>query len=199
MMGPAAVLLAAGAGSRFRGNVHKLVAPLHGRRLIDHALDAALDANIGPVIVVTGALDAATLGLDERPLGAITIVHNEQWTHGQSGSLLLAAQTASEQGLDAIVVALGDQPAISPAAWRAVAHSTSPLAIADYGGERGHPVRIAAEMFAELPNHGDTGARDLLRHHVHLVEPVPCAGSAADIDTVEELEQWPRPSPTNSP
>lgn len=198
-MGPAAVLLAAGAGSRFRGNVHKLLAPLHGRRLIDHALDAALDANIGPVIVVTGALDATTLGLDGRPAGTITIVHNEQWSHGQSGSLLLAAQTASEQGLDAIVVALGDQPAISPAAWRAVAHSTSPLAIADYGGERGHPVRIAAEMFAELPNHGDTGARDLLRHHVHLVEPVPCVGSSADVDTVEELEKWPRQSPTNSP
>lgn len=198
-MGPAAVLLAAGAGSRFRGDVHKLIAPLHGRRLIDHALDAALDADIGPVIVVTGALNATALGLDDRPAGRITAVHNEQWDLGQSGSLLLAAQTASEQGFDAIVVALGDQPAISPAAWRAVARSNSPLAIADYGGERGHPVRIGAEMFDELPERGDAGARDLLRYHVHRVEPVPCGGSPADVDTVEELEKWPRQSPTNSP
>ena len=201
-MSSAAVILAAGAGTRFTGRSHKLLALLDGRSLIDRAVASAHEARIGPVLVIAGALDPDTLraactSIDDN--STITLIANPNWEAGQSSSLLLAAQTAAGMDCSAIVVALGDQPHITPTAWRAVAASNAPLAVADYNGHRGHPVRIHADLFNELPSAGDVGARELLQRHVHLVEPVPCAGSAADIDTVEELEQWPRPSPTNSP
>ena len=196
------MILAAGAGTRFTGRSHKLLALLDGRSLIDHAVTSAHEADIGPVLIIGGAVDPATLRAACTSItdpSTITIVANPDWEAGQSSSLLLAARTAAGMDHSAIVVALGDQPHITPTAWRAVAASDAPLAVADYSGHRGHPVRIRADLFTELPSKGDVGARDLLQRHVHLVEPVPCAGSAADIDTVEELEQWPRPSPTNSP
>ena len=50
-----AVVLAAGSGSRFDGEGHKLTAELDGVPIADRAVGAALAADIGPVIVVTGA------------------------------------------------------------------------------------------------------------------------------------------------
>ena len=49
-----AVLLAAGAGTRFDGDEHKLRAQLRGRPVIAHALDA-LQASGLEAVVVTGA------------------------------------------------------------------------------------------------------------------------------------------------
>ncbi len=67
-----AIVLAAGAGSRFGGR--KLVAPLDGRPLIAHPVRTALDCGIGRVVVVTGSdgdeVEAA-LRMDGVPVDAI--------------------------------------------------------------------------------------------------------------------------------
>ncbi|MEL0040174.1 MAG: nucleotidyltransferase family protein [Ilumatobacter sp.] len=97
---------------------------------------------------------------------------------------------AHERGADAVVVGLGDQPRISPDAWRAVAASSSSLAVAVYGESRGHPVLIGRDHWNDLPNSGDLGARELLRRFDEQVEAIPCEGSALDVDTTEDLNQW---------
>ena len=51
-----AIVLAAGAGTRFAGPDHKLTMPIGDRSIAEHAVGAALDAAIGPVVVVTGAI-----------------------------------------------------------------------------------------------------------------------------------------------
>ncbi len=193
-----AVILAGGSGSRFHGDRHKLLAELDGRPLADHAIRAALEAAIGPVVVVTGAerLDS----LDPELLTHVWREHNAAWADGQRTSIQVGFAIADQRfDAEAIVVGLADQPFVTPQAWRAVAESRSPIAIATYGGARRNPVRLHRTVWPLLTGAGDIGARDLARLRPDLVEEVPCSGSAADIDTREDLRAWQNRSSTNSP
>ncbi|MEN9507117.1 MAG: hypothetical protein RI958_3043 [Actinomycetota bacterium] len=184
-----AVLLAAGAGSRFHGPTHKLLAPLQGRPVVAHALLHAAAAGIGPLVLVTGAvdIDPATWGVDAE------VVHNPRWAEGQATSLDTGIHAAATLGADRVVIGLGDQPFVDPAAWRSVALAPDDwlIVVASYDGVRGpHPVRISRSLWPSIPPVGDDGARRLLREHVDLVHEVTCVGSALDIDTWEDVQQW---------
>lgn len=183
-MSTAAVVLAAGGGTRFGGEVPKLRASFRGRPLVTWALEAA--GGLDALIVVTGAVDIADL------LPADTHeVRNERWAEGQATSLAAAVDAAGAAGHDAIVVGLGDQPLIPRTAWVAVASETgTPIAVATYDRARRNPVRLAAEVWALLPREGDEGARSLLRKRPDLVTEVACAGDPADVDTQEDLATW---------
>ncbi len=183
-----AVLLAAGGGSRFVGPVPKLTADVgDGSTLAASAARVAVDAAIGPVLVVVGPVAAERLGLPD----GVQVSTNERWAEGQATSLGVAIGWAGDAGLDAVVVALADQPGLSAGAWRAVAGTRStPIAVATYDGRRAHPVRLAAEVWASLPTSGDEGARRLLRDRPDLVTEVPCPGDPVDIDTAADLAAW---------
>lgn len=199
------MLLAAGAGTRFSGPRHKLATRLgDGRTVAEHALDAARRSEIGPVVVVVGATD---LDLPEAARDGVEFVGNPDWEAGQATSLQAAVAAARERGASAIVVGLADQPLVRADAWRAVAAATSPIAVATYPSapdRPGHPVRLHRSVWELLPETGDRGARDLIRSRPELVERVPCDGSTADVDTiddldhVEELGSWQSSSSTNS-
>jgi CTP:molybdopterin cytidylyltransferase MocA len=182
-----AVVLAAGAGTRFTGPTHKLLAPLAGRRVIDHAVAAAVEAGIGPVVVVQGAVD---LALPDDLARTVTVVDHPGWSEGQATSLRAGVDAARRLGAAAVVVGLGDQPFVEPEAWRAVAASVAPIAVATYDGRRGNPVRLAEVVWDLLPTSADEGARALMRVRPDLVQQVPCPGSAGDVDTREDLDQW---------
>ncbi len=181
------MLLAAGGGSRFAGTTHKLLATIDGVPVFRRSLDNLLAATFDRVVVVTGAVP-----LDiEDP--RITTVHNSRWNEGQAGSLQLALAAAAEHGSDAVVVGLADQPFIPASAWRAVAGAptTAPIVVATYGGVRGpNPVRLTNAVWPHLPTDGDEGARPVMRLHPNWVDEVACEGSAADIDTLEDLRSW---------
>jgi CTP:molybdopterin cytidylyltransferase MocA len=185
--GVGAVVLAAGGGSRFQAGdgAHKLLAPFRGRPLVAWAVDAALAAGLERTWVVTGAVDLAGILPTEAE-----ILGNPAWADGQAGSLRIGIAAADRAGLDAVVVGLGDQPMVSAEAWRAVAAVDAAIAVATYGGQRRNPVRLARQVWPELPESGDEGARVLIRLRPELVVEIACSGEPADIDTVEELQQW---------
>lgn len=188
-----AIVLAAGGGSRFTGEHHKLLQPLAGKPVLRWALEAAASAGLSPLVVVTGAVDireATVTPLSANP--RLVVVHNAHWQRGMASSLQCAIAVAREHDLEAVVVGLGDQPGITASAWRAVADTQAPLAVATYRGERRNPVRIHAELWSLLPIEGDEGARTLLRTRPELVTEVACEGDAADIDTVDDVIRWHR-------
>ena len=199
--GSMALVLAAGGGSRFDGPTHKLRAEIGANSVAALAVRHALDARIGPVVVVTGAVDLrAELGdvvRDGDP--SLDVVDHAAWAEGQATSLRRGVAEAMRRDVDAIVVGLADQPFIDPVAWRLVAASDAPIAIATYAGRRRNPVRLHRSVWPLLPESGDEGARSVIRLHPELVEEVPCPGSPADIDTLEDLASWQNRSSTNSP
>ncbi len=183
--GPLAVVLAAGGGSRFEGAGHKLLADLRGRPVLRWAVRAPLEVGL-PTLVVAGSADVAEAVADLD----VTVVRNPRWVEGQATSLRVAVDVAVAGGHDAIVVGLGDQPFLTPSGWGAVAASPAAIAVATYGGRRGQPVRLAAEVWDDLPTTGDEGARRLLTGTLHPVAEVACLGDPADIDTQEDLRRW---------
>jgi molybdenum cofactor cytidylyltransferase len=186
------VVLAAGGGTRFRSDpdaTHKLLARLPAddddpsSTVAERSIAHAVDAGVGPVVVVTGAVD---LPLPPSVRG----VDNPNWASGQMSSVRTGIEAAAAMGAGAVVVGLADQPGVRPEAWRAVAGHEGPIAVATYAGRRGNPVRLDEEVWDLLPAGGDEGARALMRARPELVREVACVGSPADIDTVEDLRRW---------
>lgn len=184
-MTTAAVVLAAGGGSRFDGPSHKLLASLRDRPVVAHVLDAVRAAAIGPTIVVTGAVELSPAVTD-----GLIVVANPRWAQGQATSVQAGIGAAEALGAEAVVIGLGDQPFVPAEAWRRVAAATSPLAVATYDDRPRNPVRIGRQLWPEVPTEGDHGARRLLTLHRQLVERVACPGSPEDIDTQEDLRRW---------
>ena len=181
------VLLAAGAGSRFAGPDHKLLAPLKGASVVSYALSSMVSANLGACIAVTGSV-----ALGAFPDG-VTEVHNGDWASGQRSSVISAIQYAQANEFDAIVVGLGDQPFITTEAWQLVADADSPIAVATHDGVRGNPVKLSSavwDLFIATDGDRDVGARTLIHLHPELVREVACKGNSADIDTTEDLSKW---------
>jgi molybdenum cofactor cytidylyltransferase len=185
-----AALLAAGAGTRFHGETHKLQAVLHGRPVWEWALHRVVQAGFDHVVVVTGAVE---LTLPDDSSARVVVRHNPEWAAGQATSVRVALATARELGADALTIGLADQPFVTTDAWRAV-RDTDPawrIVVATYDGRPGpHPVRLHADVWPLLPDDGDQGARTLLELHPEWVCRVPCLGSVDDIDTVEDLARW---------
>jgi CTP:molybdopterin cytidylyltransferase MocA len=181
----AAVVLAAGSASRFAGGQHKLLTDFRGRPLVVWAVEQALAAGFEETLVVTGAVDLSGVLPTE-----VTVIENRRWSEGQATSIQAAVGWARDDGFDAVVIGLGDQPLVPPEAWKAVAASSSPIAVATFDGQRRPPTRLAASVWPLLPLEGDQGARVVMTGNPELVEAVSCVGQAIDIDTVEDLARW---------
>ncbi len=181
----AAAVLAAGGGTRFAAEEHKLRADFRGRPVVAWVIDAALAAGFDQLYVIVGAVD-----LDDLVGPGVTVIANPRWSEGQSTSLAAAIDAARSDGHDALVVGLGDQPLVDASAWRSVGAAAGVIVTATFGGKRRPPVRLDASVWDEIPREGDEGARGLMQRQPELVSEIPCRGNPVDIDTVEDLRRW---------
>ena len=187
---PTAVVLAAGAGSRFGGG--KLLASLEGRPVLQHVLDRLAEAGVGDVIVVLGddaaAIETVIQWRRERR------VQNPDPGRGLSSSLRIAIE-ALDGAVDGALILLGDQPLVPLAAIRAVLDAASdtarPIVVPVYPDDRGrNPVFVGREAFGLVAEAtGDRGLGPVIAAHPDLVREVPVDGVAGnpDIDTRADL------------
>jgi len=191
-----AIVLAAGAGSRFGGG--KLLAPWRGGVLLDGALAASFASPVRGVSVVWGAdaavaeaasASAARIGAGKR----LRLVRAARHADGLSASLAagIAALPADAAG---VFVFLGDMPRIPVGLTASMAQALAGGAEAAapvFEGRRGHPVLFGAALLPRLEAlTGDRGAGELLRQlgdAVALV-PAPDDGALYDVDRREDLD-----------
>jgi molybdenum cofactor cytidylyltransferase len=166
--GFAALVLAAGAGTRFGGG--KLLSPYGSGVLLDGALAAAFAAPAGRVILVTGfdaeGVAAAARAFAERAGegGRLILVHAAGHAQGLSASLRAGLAAVPPEAEGAFVF-LGDMPRVPPAMAGRLAAAIGPrLAAAPvFEGRRGHPVLLRRALFPRLAAlEGDRGAGALL-------------------------------------
>lgn len=182
----AAVILAAGAGSRYDGETHKLRAEIDGVSVLCRSVNAARAVGFDEVFVIVGEDDFS----DILPESEVTVVPSPRWAEGQAHSLQAAVSAAREKSFDAIIVAPGDQPLVGAVTWAALRDAdATPWAMATYAGVRRPPTRLAASLWDELPTDGDAGARAALKPTDDQVTEVPSAGDPRDVDTVEALDE----------
>ncbi len=194
MNGVSAVVLAAGAGSRFGGG--KLLAPFGGRTLIEATLDGLREAPVDETIVVVGT-EGERLRDVSTAHGA-RVVENRDWAEGMSTSVRAGFDACSPESRAAVVV-LADQPLVGAGAVGRLVEAFEDgarVAVATYGGEMRNPALFAREVWPVLGSEmsGDRGARAVLTRHPELVTEVPCDDVAdpADVDTREDLRRLER-------
>jgi CTP:molybdopterin cytidylyltransferase MocA len=168
------------------------------------SLDAARASGLSPVVVVVGreadaVLAAAGVGDHE------VVARNLLWGTGIASSLVAALRALGDRiEIHAVVVGLGDQPAVGADAYRRLARAYDAgarLAVATYAGVRGNPVLLARDHWDEaLGLEGDEGARVLMRRHPVVEVPCDGTGEPTDVDTPHDLAaleaRW--RSPTDS-
>jgi molybdenum cofactor cytidylyltransferase len=172
-MTPTVVVLAAGAGNRFRasgGATGKLQALLAGRPVLDHVLDAVRASGL-PWHLVTPT-DTA---------------HHAEQGMGTS----IATGVAATPDADGWLILPGDLPLIQSHTLMAVADALADhtVVVPTHQGEQGHPVGFAATCRNDLLNlRGDQGARSVVQRH-GPPHRLACdnIGCVWDVDTVERL------------
>lgn len=164
---PTVIVLASGRGERFAasgGQVHKLQALLHGKKIIDWTVDAVRASGL-PYHVE----NAGHPGMGDSIAAAVRA------THSAHGWLILPA----------------DLPLIQPATLRAVAQALqqSPLVYPRFQGQRGHPVGFGRIYAVQLQNLlGNRGAAQLILAQTATELIVNDVGCVTDIDTLQDLE-----------
>lgn len=187
-----ALILAAGAGTRWQGPTPKPLATYAGATFLDRATQAALGAGASPVIRVLGSRAQAILSASPSPPGTHTVV-NPDWADGMGRSLAFGLEAALrlQPGLAAVCVLLADQPLVTAdhlrVFLRAVHASGRSIGLCDYGdATRGPPAIFLRTHFpALLALTGDSGARHLARAHPESVLLHPLSQARHDIDTPE--------------
>ena len=182
----AALVLAAGL-SRRMGKA-KLLLPLDGKPIVRWSVERVL-SHVDTVIVVTPPDDAALrAALDGLAVAYVTNPHPEL---GQSSSIAVGA-AALPVAVDAVLVALGDQPRLPDGLLttllEAFRREGKPIAAPVYQGTQGTPVVFAASVFDELRAlDGDAGARAVVRKDPSRVTIVAVdAPMPSDVDTPED-------------
>ncbi|HLX19336.1 MAG TPA: NTP transferase domain-containing protein [Gaiellaceae bacterium] len=101
----AAVVMAAGLGTRMKSATPKHLHPILGRRMVDWVVEAARDAGVERIVVVAspesaGSFDGLEVAVQAQPRG--------------TGDAVLAARAAFEGSAGDVLVLNGDVPALRP-------------------------------------------------------------------------------------
>jgi molybdenum cofactor cytidylyltransferase len=189
-----AVLLAAGEAKRMGGRPKALL-ELAGVPLIRRNLIALSGAGVDEVVVVLGhRADEIEAAVRDFP---VTLVRNPDYTQGQASSVRTGLAALSPK-LDAIVVAVADQPLINAqditdliGAYKKRASGS--IVVPYVGGERANPIVLEASLRDEILNGAAIfGCRQWIAEHPDRVARFDTANThyRVDLDTPEDLQRF---------
>ena len=192
-----AVLLAAGESSRFYPQ--KLFLPWRESTVLEQAVDNLLAARLAGTVVVLGK--EARRAEDLLSGRSCRVVVNPDFRSGMGSSLKRGAdfwrETVPFSLSDGLLVALADQPLISPRIINRVISSYQATArgivVPVFRGRRGHPVILAGKYLPELAGlNTDVGARFIIRTHPDDILEVEVDSEAIlqDIDSLEDYRKY---------
>ncbi|TWU38232.1 nucleotidyltransferase family protein [Novipirellula artificiosorum] len=185
-----AIVLAAGRSRRM--GTQKMVLPMHGKPMIAHTVDTLLQTQVEQVLVVVGRDKQLIVDtLRDRNVQCVVSpdANEEMLTSVRTGLHALTEPTT------AVIVALGDQPAIQvdvvTQMIRCFLDTGAGIIAPVFEGRRGHPllisIRYRDEILTEFEGLGLRGL--LVKHAQDVVElPVACASILDDIDT--QADYW---------
>ena len=192
-----AVLLAAGSGSRM-GHKPKCLLELGGVPLIRRMLIALSGAGVDELVVVLGHhADLIEPLVQTFP---VTIVRNPNPDEGQVSSQRIGLAALGAR-LDAVIVALADQPLLNAQDVTALigAYKKRPegaqVVFPLVAGERGNPVVFSNEVREQILSHSaQVGCRQWQADNATAVAPWATDNRRyrVDIDTPEDLQRFER-------
>jgi len=184
------ILLAAGKSARM-GQAKQLLV-YKGKNLVRHSVEAALQASVGPVLLVTGA-NATAIG-QEGWDAQLLVVENTIWMEGIASSIRcgLAALLTACPTITQTIFMVCDQPFVTPQLLNQLVlarrDTGKPIIACAYAGTVGTPMLFGAEFFPQLMLlQGDEGAKKLVRQYPAQISTVAFEQGAFDIDTPDDF------------
>jgi bifunctional UDP-N-acetylglucosamine pyrophosphorylase / glucosamine-1-phosphate N-acetyltransferase len=191
----AAIVLAAGKGTRFRSDVAKVLHRTAGRSLVGHVLEALRPLGLGQVVVVVGhqreAVEAevASVGLP----GTVTVVQEDQ---RGTGHAVQVAMPALGDGIRRVLVLAGDTPLLTAPTLEALLEAAEgqtaamlTAVLADPSGY-GRVLRDADGGVTRIVEHRDATDEERavgeINAGMYLVDRDPLADALARIDDAND-------------
>ncbi len=184
------IILAAGNGSRFQAEQHKLLVRLNGKAIIRYSAEKALQAGFLPVVVVLGyQKDDILVQLQGLP---VLCIENPDWQSGQSTSLKKGIDLIQDE-VDAACLMLADQPFVSIRTLRKLEEvqkkNPESIIVPTYQGKNGNPTMFPHWTFQALIDQpaNDLGGRNIIKQYGAKYVEVKDPFVIRDIDTKEDL------------
>ena len=185
------VILAGGASTRL-GKPKQLL-QYHGKTLLSHAVNEAINAKADAVVVILGK--NADLFQNEIDKEDVHVVINKDWKEGMASSVRLGLDTLLKikPYIDAVIFMVCDQPYISSSVLNQLItkqqKTTKQIVTCNYGESIGPPALFHKKYFRELAKlNGDVGARNIIEQNMHDVATIPFPEGKIDIDTEEDYD-----------
>ena len=189
---PAAVLLAAGEGSRL-GSIPKSLLTLNGQSLLRRQIAALRLAKIKQIVVVTGFFHP----LIEAELKdqSVVVIRNQTPEAGQQSSVRLGLGQLRDP-YDFSFITLADQPLLVAEDFLELItafeqrRATTDIRYPVVNGQRGNPVALSNAIISTiLAEDPAVTCRGFIKDHPQLVDPYQTENEhfIVDIDTAQDL------------
>jgi molybdenum cofactor cytidylyltransferase len=189
----AAIILAAGTSSRMGKEKNKLLLPLSERPVLAHVLEAVLNSQARPIVLVLGhqAEEVKAHIQTYVSQNSLTVIENPDYHLGMSTSMQTGLRTllANRHQLNPqnAIFLLGDQPLITANLINRLLtlqeQTGKRIVLPQYQGQRGNPVLFSLDLAPELMQiQGDEGGRSLLKRHPEEIATLEVETQLANID-----------------
>jgi len=183
----ACLLLAAGGSTRF-GSC-KLIAPIEGKPLVCHSLEALAPIFGNDLYIVLGGYRDQ---IQPLVVGRARIIENKNWRRGLGSSIAVGiASIKAMEKYDGVLVALADQVGLADSDFSKLLDQFEGdrVVAAFYANEPGVPAIFPQSMFVRLGQlQGDQGAKTILLDLDAGLVTVPMPVAEQDIDSIADIE-----------